>query len=289
MLPFRKILYAVDFSEPCRGVVPYVSEAAERFSSELILLHAFDLVPAVYGEFGAFAATGFPAYSELRKSETTRLEDFAREMFPGRKPQLMVKDGEPGHVIAEVVRHHGADLVMMPTQGLGRLRRFLLGSVTSKVLHDVSCAVWTGVHHPQAEHKPRLPYESILCALSLDDEAPAILRAAAAFSKAYGATLSLVHVVETPPAAWEVDYAPYRKAVMDSADMQLRTLKRDAGVEAAVSVVEGPTADGVRKAAVQRNADLVIVGRGHSQQAVGRILSHLYGIVREAPCPVLSI
>ena len=34
---------------------------------------------------------------------------------------------------------------MMPTHGCGPLRRFLLGSVTAKVLHDVSTAVWTGL------------------------------------------------------------------------------------------------------------------------------------------------
>ena len=34
----------------------------------------------------------------------------------------------------------------MPTHGLGKLRRFILGSVTAKVLHDLEAPVLTGAH-----------------------------------------------------------------------------------------------------------------------------------------------
>jgi hypothetical protein len=40
----------------------------------------------------------------------------------------------------------GADLIMMPTYGMGSFRRHLIGSVTAKVLHDVACPVWTAAH-----------------------------------------------------------------------------------------------------------------------------------------------
>ncbi|MFN7921179.1 MAG: universal stress protein [Bryobacteraceae bacterium] len=288
MLPFRKIVFAVDFSDACKAVVPYVKEAVERNKADLTLVHAFDVAPVVYGEFGAIAATGFPPYQELRKSECTRLQEFAREYFPAR-PQMMLEDGEPGSVITRVVKQNGADLIMLPTHGWGPFRRLLLGSVTAKVLHDVSSAVWTSAHAEQPEHKPHLPYQNIVCALNTDDEAPAIAQAAAAIAKSYGANLSLVHVIEPPPAAWEIDWAPYRKAVIDAADADLRRIKREANIDATVTIVDGPAADGVRNAAIERRADLVIVGRGQSQKTIGRIWSHLYGIVREAPCPVLSI
>ncbi len=38
----------------------------------------------------------------------------------------------------------------MPTHGYGPFRRFILGSVTAKVLHDADCPVWTGVHLEEA-------------------------------------------------------------------------------------------------------------------------------------------
>jgi hypothetical protein len=35
--------------------------------------------------------------------------------------------------------------------------------------------------------------------------------------------------------------------------------------------------------------DLIVTGRGHSQDGIGRAWSQLFPIIREAPCPVLSI
>ncbi len=34
----------------------------------------------------------------------------------------------------------------MSTRGEGAFFRFLLGSVTAKVLHEIHCPVWTGAH-----------------------------------------------------------------------------------------------------------------------------------------------
>ena len=35
---------------------------------------------------------------------------------------------------------------MMLTHDYGPFRRFLLGSVTAKILHDAACPVWTSAH-----------------------------------------------------------------------------------------------------------------------------------------------
>src|SRR5437879_2915025 len=124
------------------------------------------------------------------------------------------------------------DLVMMPTHGCGPMRRFLLGSVTAKVLHDVSTAVWTGVGSKLADHQPGVPYSSIICALDETEEAGVVLRAAAAIACSYGAQLLLVHVVAMPPMALEIDFTPYRKELMEAADRRLCELKEKLGIHA---------------------------------------------------------
>ena len=96
---------------------------------------------------------------------------------------------------------------MMPTRGCGVVRRFLLGSVTAKVLHDVSAAVWTSIGSAIEEHAPTVPYKSIVCALDETEESEAVLRAAAALAKSYQANLALVHVLEMPPATPEMDFS----------------------------------------------------------------------------------
>jgi nucleotide-binding universal stress UspA family protein len=45
----------------------------------------------------------------------------------------------------------------------------------------------------------------------------------------------------------------------------------------------------VREYALRTQADLVVIGRGHTQRALGRLRTHAYSILRNSPCPVLSI
>jgi nucleotide-binding universal stress UspA family protein len=286
MLPFRKILFPVDYSQPCLAIVPYIREMRRRFSSELILVHA-------YGP-EALASSRLPISDpdlpeEARAHEEQRLRQFALETFPGEHVDSFADLGEAGTVIHKILQHQGADLVMLATHGRGPMRRLLLGSVAAKVLHDASSAVWTGTSSAFMDHAPQLPYKSILCAVDDSDESEAVLKAAAAITAAYEARLWLVHVVETPPPPLEVDLTPYNQEALAAADLRLRELKGQLGIDAPHAIIEAPVADGVRDEAVRRKTDLIVTGRGTVQTRFSRIWSHLYQIVREAPCPVLSI
>jgi len=285
MLPFRKILFPVDYSEPCRAVTPYVKEMVRHFSAELTVVHAYGPEALAHSEL---AITDPALPEEARAFEEQRLREFALETFPGQHVETIVELGEAGTVLHEVVQHQGTDLVMLATHGRGPVRRFLLGSVTAKILHDISAAVWTATGSVFTGHAPRIPYKSVLCALDNSDDAEGVLRAAAAFASNYQAQLWLVQVVETP-ATLEIDFSPYRKDVMDAADFRLRELKGQLGLTAPHAVIDAMVADGVRQEAVRQESDLIITGRGHAQGAVGRMWSHVYPIIRESPCPVLSI
>ncbi len=226
----------------------------------------------------------------LRNLEENRLRDFASAHFSGiANIETLLETGDPATVIRGVIQQTGIDLVMMPTKGLGTFRRLLLGSVTSKVLHDVQCAVWTGVHAALGTPAGHLPCRSILCAAGLDPETPRILKAAADLAQAFDAKLSIVHAIETPPMSFEIDFAAFRKELMDNADLGLRSMIREAAAGTELVVLEGAPAPQVNQEALKQKADLIIVGRGHDQGSLNQFFSQLYGFVREAPCPVLSI
>jgi nucleotide-binding universal stress UspA family protein len=190
--------------------------------------------------------------------------------------------GEPGAVIHDVVRHQGADLVMLPTHGRAPLRRFLLGSVTAKVLHDLTVPVWTG-------HPLRIPYTSILAAVDSSDESEAVMRAAAAFAASYRAELSMAYVMEMPPVSMETAFGPYQDDFMAAAEARITHLKKRAGINAPHTILDGPVPEAIRDEALRLSADLIVTGRGEVFGTLSRLWSHLYPIVRHAPCPVLSI
>jgi len=54
--------------------------------------------------------------------------------------------GDPAREIVETARGKNVDLIVKSTLGEGPFFRFLLGSVTAKVLHESHCPVWTGAH-----------------------------------------------------------------------------------------------------------------------------------------------
>jgi nucleotide-binding universal stress UspA family protein len=286
MFPFRKILLPVDYSGPCQAVIPYVKDMARRFASDLTVVHAYG------GE--ALAESPLPltdpnVAADAQAFEAGRLREFALETFPGQHVETFAELGDPGGAVHKIAQREGTDLVMLATHGYGAVRRLLLGSVAAKVLHDVDAAVWTGTGMALEEHAPQIPYKSVLCAVDDTDEASAVLTAAAAFACAYEARLWLVQVVETPQTSTEIDFSIYRKDLMDAAEVRLRELKGRLNISAQHTILDMPVPEGVRREALRRKADIVIAGRGRAQAAFSRVFSHLYQIVRESPCPVLSI
>jgi nucleotide-binding universal stress UspA family protein len=287
MLPFKKILYPVDYSPFCEVIVPYIKDMVHRFSAKLALVHAYGTEALAYSRL-PITDPGTP--EKVHAREGRRLRDFARANFPGQHVESFAELGEAGTVIDKILKYTGVDLIMLPTHGRGPIRRFLLGSVVAKVLHDASAAVWTGTDSTLWEHAPQVPYRSILCCVDNSDETESLITVAAAVAGAYQARLSLVQVVVTPPAVSSeaLVVVPHPEAVA-AAEYRLRELTGQLGIDAPYTVMEGLVPFGVRVEAMRVKADLIITGRRSNQTWHGRLWSNLYEIVREAPCPVLSI
>jgi nucleotide-binding universal stress UspA family protein len=177
---------------------------------------------------------------------------------------------------------------MMPTHGLGIFRTMLLGSVTSKILHDANCPVWTATHAEEqmSLHMP----EKILCAV---DDAPSttgLMQWAAEFSGTLGATLQLIHVVPRVSDWLALPTAPeLQEQVHRQARDKIESVKKDAGILAPLRVAVGNVADCVTAEATVEKVGLIIVGRGSLQSALGRLRTHAYGIIQKSPCPVISV
>lgn len=285
MIPFRTILFPVDYSPSCKAMVPYVHQMTAHFSSQLSLLHAYGAGQEAYEGAGLFDPH-WP--SRVHTYEKQRLEEFAHSEFPDFKTDVLVHQGDAAAVIHQTVQHQGTDLVMIPTLGAGPIRRMLIGSVTAKVLHDVSAAVWTVVE-PVLTAGPMMPCKSIVCAVDDSDESEAVLRAAAFLAESFGASLSMVRGVATPPMGAEVDFTALRRELLTSAEATLRELKAKIGIDAPQVVTDHSIIEAVHEEVAARKAGLLVVGRGQAQGRLGRYWSLLYPIVREAPCPVLSI
>ena len=69
-------------------------------------------------------------------------------------------------------------------------------------------------------------------------------------------------------------------------------LKRHIGaarVSTSVDLLEGNTGETLREVAEMEDADLIITGRGHLQEFMGHLRTHVYEIIWYAPCPVITL
>lgn len=289
MFPYRRIVFPVDYSDANSAIVPFVNEMTHRFQAHLQLVRA--CAPEVFyaAEFGWQIAAASPTTDDVVREETKRLEAFAAEKLPDLTPEIIVHSGHAVAVIEDVVRRTGTDLIMLSTHGRGLFRRLILGSVTSRLIHDLSCSVWTGCHLDPASVQAHTPYKHILCAIEPGMESAHIVKAAERMAVSYSASLALVSAIEWPTDNPAIDPGSYWERIRASAESDLASYARSLPIQATTHLVFGPIAHVLRDAAVQQSADLVIVGRGESQSPLSGVLSNLYAIVRESPCPVLSV
>jgi nucleotide-binding universal stress UspA family protein len=274
MSPIRNILFPVDFTSHCRAVAPAVAVWARRFKARLTLLHATDMPPGAYADWYAFL--NLMDMNEYHQHARAHLHRFLAEELNGIDVERILVDGPAGPAIVEHAANERTDLIMMPTRGMNRFRTLLLGGVTSHVLHDAHCPVWTEAHM-EAEDKVPLECRSVLCAVDLGHATVAALQAASAVASAFSATLHVVHACG--------DSAPDRHKAME----RFSVLAAEAASAATLELLEGDPASAIHNAAAARNVDLVVIGRGRIQGPLGRLRGHAHAIIRTSPCPVLSV
>lgn len=278
-IPFKRILFPVDFSERSRNAAAHVEAFANRFQAEVILLHVIEPPPEAYAPLEA----GWMDLTSKRLD--AYLED---EAWPAPARRIRAT-GKPATKIVEIAHQEEVDLIMMPTHGYGPFRRFVLGSVAAKVLHDADCAVWTTAHMEEPGAAAKTEIRSIVCAVDLDDKAIHALRWAAELAREFEASFRVAHAapaIEVRPEMY-ID-AEFRTQMVEQAKQRVADLQREAGTNAEVIVHAGNTAMVIREIAQMHNADLLVISRG-SHGLMGRLRTHGYAIVRESPCPVLSV
>jgi len=223
------------------------------------------------------------------KAETEAAQSYLTDKFQGLNVQRVVVEGDPARAIDDYARENGTDLIMMPTHGYGLFRTLLLGSVTAKVLHDTPCAVWTGVH---MEDAPAVSPEfaTIMCAVDRTEDSVASMRFACRLAHDNHARLFIVHAIPGAEIAPDKYFdADLRQYLEKDARKTVAQLQEAAGVAAPLCLDMGEVSHVVRDSALGHSADLVVIGRGHATRTLGRLRSNVYSIIRDAPCPVISV
>jgi nucleotide-binding universal stress UspA family protein len=275
----ENILFPVDFSRSCIAMAPFVKRASAIFGSRVTLLHVCDL--ASHNGFELYVRSVQEITEEHWNLAQSKLDSFLDNEFPLAQCPRMLRSGEAAEQIVEAANKGEFDLIVMPTHA-GRFRRMLLGSTTAKVLNDAACPVMTTEHAEIITPKP-LGHREWICALELNGDSKRVLDVANRAAAAAGARLSLIHAIQGSALA-----AKHHLDETEEARQRIGELQKSVGCEAMLRVVRGPAKEALLEAGQQSQADLLIIGRPQSK-VPDRLCDFTYGVVRDAPFPVLSL
>ena len=154
-MDIRNILVPLDGSELSQQALKHAEELAKLLKSRLTLVRV--------GTVLAPEALGLPELSmafthelELQRAKVeahlfSYLEDIARPLREkGLEVDCEVRLGDAAGAIVELAESEHVDLVVMSSHGHTGLARWIYGSVTERVLHNVRCSLM--VVRIQAEH-----------------------------------------------------------------------------------------------------------------------------------------
>jgi nucleotide-binding universal stress UspA family protein len=169
MLANRRILCPTDFSDFSERALEQAIALADPRETRITLLHVVPpLIPPA-------AAMPFPVTPTLdARARGVALEALSRFGEPARaagiETELEVREGSIAGQVVKIAEALPADLVVIGTHGLTGFDRFMLGSVTEKVLHRVGCPVLT-VPRALQGRPPARPgrFQTVLCPLDFAD------------------------------------------------------------------------------------------------------------------------
>jgi nucleotide-binding universal stress UspA family protein len=133
---FKVIIWATDGSKAAGQALPYAKGLAQADGARLVVVHV--------DEFGAGRGVGYSVNvdeAEVQAAIRKQIEDLKREGFDVVLQASRVWMGGAAHVIAEIAKQEGADLIVAGTRGHGPLSGLLLGSVTHRLVQIAHCPV----------------------------------------------------------------------------------------------------------------------------------------------------
>ncbi len=143
----RRILVPLDGSKLGEVAIPYAEALAQVLGAELVLFQAFiaPILPVGYEGGRRVSPTAFKEREEQMRASAMDYLDGLGKSFQekGLRTLSVVREGSAPEQILEYAEANAIDLIAMSTHGRSGIGRWVLGSVTDKVLHAGDTAVLT--------------------------------------------------------------------------------------------------------------------------------------------------
>jgi nucleotide-binding universal stress UspA family protein len=292
---YDTIVIPVDGSTHSKRAAEHGLRLARQFGGEAHLITAIDIQAAA----GPFDAGG------VDDVFVERLKANGQEMLHDVQAGLDADDvtletavvrGSPASAIRTYADDHDAALLVMGTQGRTGLERYVIGSVTERVVRTTERPVLTVRGSKESDNSTVEEYDEILVATDGSNHAMAAVDHAVGIAERFDARIHAVNVVDvariahSPNVTVPVDLVETFVSVGEDTTTDVAEMARDAGLDATTAVRKGAPRDELLAYAEENDIDLIVMGSA-GRTGLDRYLlgSTTEGVLRRATVPVLAV
>lgn len=280
---FDDILVPTDGSDCAQVAVGYAADLAARYDARVHALCVADtrtLENVPHSE---------RTRAELEETATRTCDNVSAD---GVAVERAVRTDVPHRAILRYATERDIDLITMGTHGRSGVERYLLGSVTEKVIRLSDVPVLTV--NAERSDDVTYPFDEILVPTDGSKGAAAAIAPAVDIARTYDARLHALSVVDTISMGVDVRSGAILDALEDSARTAVDAVEQRA-TDASLSnvrthVAHGTPYRGIRSYVDDHDIDLVAMGT-HGRSGLERYLlgSVTEKTVRTSPVPVLTV
>ena len=297
---FHRILVAVDFSEASRRAL----RLAAPLAADDVQMSVMHVLHADW----RYEILENPPELNLEQSDAKhRLEAMVREFGPRSINTIVIKQGAVSRTILSVAASEAADLLVIGTRGRGGLQKLALGSVAEELLRLAPCPVMTIGPRTVTSAALRTELRTILFATDFGKGSAKALPLVLQLARQHHSKLIVLHMIPPIPAT-SANLSGYPSTMAAPDDLRewegsfrnrsLQQLKEWMPSETRLSqepeYIVGTEflREGIFTAGARFNVDLIVMGANHTGSP--RVAAHIpwttvHEVVRDAPCPVLTV
>lgn len=314
----KNIMCAIDFSDFSHLILSYGTALASEFGTRLCLCHIVSDMVIMSSHGQAFIASD-KVTRERRLNARNFLEDLVKEH--GIDAEIIVSSGHPADRITQIVQEKNIDLVIAATHGGSGVKRFLIGSVTDRLVKTLACPFL--VLHARKGHSVfqpdfNIPLKRILVGCDFSSGSGMAFDYALSLAQEFQAELHLVHVVK-PEKHIELTSSDYLKIqegdcldwnmsdylhlkeksayeedkVRNGLELKLSNMVPEESrnwCTPVTTLLKGRAYKELINYAEQKHIDMIVLGvHGHSLLEKFLVGSTTDRVISQADCPVLAV
>jgi len=284
---YEKILFPFDGSDGAAEVLHHAGELAHWADGSIRLLYVADTNEASVTRVGGEVVDGLIEQGEEILTEGGDALETLEVQYA-----TDVVQGTPAETIVEYGDEHDFDVIVMPTRGREGLSRYLLGSVTEKVVRLSDTPVLTA--RMASDESFVVPFDRLLVPTDGSETAESAAKHAFDLATAMDADVHALSVIDTGAFGSDARTERLASAGKQHAREAIETVENAAqrdGFGTVTSHIEtGSPASEIRDVVDREAIDAVVMGTT-GRQGVERILlgSVAEKAVRSVPVPVITV